>query len=89
MEIEFNPSRLPKPDLEASQPVTRRTTQPAVSSTTQPFEMTAALESKLNEIPLVRPEVVSRAKTLVADVQYPPNEVLNSLSTLLALHINS
>jgi hypothetical protein len=55
----------------------------------EPFEMTAALESKLNEIPLVRPEVVSRAKTLVADVQYPPNEVLNSLSTLLALHINS
>jgi hypothetical protein len=89
MEIEFNPSRYPKPDVGSTQPVARRDSSAPAVSTTDSFRMSADLESKLHQIPLVRPEVVARAKTLAADVQYPPDEMLTSISTLLALHMKS
>jgi hypothetical protein len=51
------------------------------------FQNAAALESKLRDIPLVRPQEVDRAQTLVAHVQYPPAEMMKSISNLLALHM--
>jgi hypothetical protein len=88
MEIDFNPGRLPKLNVDATQPVTRREAPPAVSATAPPFQMTAALESKLQAIPLVRPEVVQRAVTLLGDVKYPPDEVLQGISVLLAINLS-
>ena len=88
MEIDFNPGRLPKLNVDASQPVTRREAPPAVSATTPAFQMTATLESKLQAIPLVRPEVVSRAIGLIGDVKYPPDDVLEGISILLAMRLS-
>lgn len=85
MEIEFNPVRAAAAG--AGQPVARREAAPAVSGDV-PFERAVALEQALKEIPLVRPEKVEHARSLVADVKYPPEETLDRLANLLAIHMN-
>ena len=87
MEIDFNPSRIPKPDSGVSQPVTRRAVSPDVSAA-EPLQNAASLESKLQAIPLVRPGRVEHAKTLAANVMYPPVEMLDGISALLAIHLS-
>lgn len=85
MEIEFNPnSSAGKPD-----PVTPAARQDVVRSPRQdvPFQKTEALEDKLKEIPVVRPEQVERARSLVSDLKYPPDEMLNGIAHLLAMQI--
>lgn len=84
MEIEFNSAR--PAATGASQSVVRRegaAPAPAEAS----FERAASLEKSLKEIPLVRPEKVERARSLVMDVKYPPEETLNRIANLLALHM--
>jgi hypothetical protein len=53
------------------------------------FPSTASLESKLNEISLVRPERVEQAKALVVDGTYPPVELLARIAALLAVHLRN
>lgn len=84
MEIEFNTAR--PAATAASQTVARRETAPSVREG-EPFERAAALEKALKEIPLVRPEKVARGRSLVADIKYPPEETLDRIANLLALHI--
>ncbi len=84
MEIEFNPAR--PAATGAGQSVARRTAAPAVPAEAS-FERAAVLESSLKEIPLVRPEKVEHARSLVADVKYPPEETLDRIANLLALHM--
>ncbi len=84
MEIEFNPAR--PAATGAGQPVTRREAAPALHAEVR-FERAAALEKSLKDIPLVRPEKVEQARSLVADVKYPPEETLDRLANLLALHM--
>jgi hypothetical protein len=84
MEIEFNPGL--KADAAVSQPITcRENTQPAEN--TMPFERTQALEKTLKENS-IRPETVARASALVADENYPSDELLNKVAGVLARHIN-
>lgn len=84
MNIEFNPNR--GTYNRASQPVSRRdAVTPAPES--HPFEKAAALEQYPKGLPLVRPEKVEKARALIADVQFPPNEMLDRIANLLALHI--
>ena len=45
---------------------------------------TQALEQTLQNTPVVRPEEVSRASALVADENYPSDEMLNKMAGLLA-----
>ena len=45
-----------------------------------------AVNRALQQTPDVRPEAVNRAATLVNDVQYPPDGIVNALGRLLALH---
>jgi hypothetical protein len=86
MDIEFNPAR--PVATGAGQPVSRREAPPAVRGE-QPFERAAALEKALKEIPLVRTDKVGHAKNLVADVKYPPEETLDRIANLLAIHLKS
>ena len=85
MEVEFNVG------LAANNPVSqssvRRTpAQPAAN--TMSFENnTQALEQSLKEIPTVRPEAVDRAANLLSDANYPSNEVLNRVATVLSQNI--
>ena len=84
MEIDFNPGRIPKPDV--SQPVTRtdQTSAPAKAADSPP---SASLQSKLNDLPLVRPDKVAQASALVSDANYPPGYIVDRIAALLALHI--
>jgi hypothetical protein len=84
MEIEFNPGL--KADAAISQPITRRENTPPAENT-MPFERTQALEKTLKESS-IRPETVARASALVADENYPSDELLNKVAGVLAGHIN-
>jgi hypothetical protein len=83
MEIEFNPGRVSK--AEPSQSVARPSATPAADATS--FQGSAALLEKLKNIPTVRPEKVAYAKGLVADLKYPPNDILDRISVLLAINV--
>jgi hypothetical protein len=84
MEIEFNPSRATQNG--ASQSVSRREVAPSANDNAS-FDRAGALEKELREIPLVRPEKVEQARALYKDVKYPPDEMLDRISSLLAMHI--
>ena len=83
MEIDFNPGRVPK--VEPSQTAARpNATAPADETS---FPGSAALQAKLKNISDVRPEKVAYAKGLVADSQYPPDDVLDRIAVLLAINV--
>lgn len=86
MEIEFNPNRYSEVPSGGTGKVSRRD-EAQSSGNTAGFERTQALESALKEMPAVRPEKIARARALVADVKYPPDEVLNRIANLLAIHV--
>jgi hypothetical protein len=86
MEIEFNPNNVGRPD-----PVPPAARQDVVRSVPDdaPFQKVAALEDKLREVPLIRHENVERAKGLVSNLKYPPDDILNGIANLLAMQIKS
>jgi hypothetical protein len=86
MNIEFNPSS--PTGLGATQSAARRA--PSVTeSESSSFEQTRALEQKLSQLPDTRPEEVARARTLIADNQYPPQLMMNRIASLLAIHVKN
>jgi len=88
MEIKFNPGRIT--DSGTSQPIARGPSSPSTSEATGlPHERAQALEQSLRNAPQARPEVVDRARSLVSDAKYPPDEVLDRVSSLLASHMKS
>jgi hypothetical protein len=54
-------------------------------STTQPFEDSHSLESRLSSVPDVRPEKVDDARRMAGDPAYPPRETIKRLAALLAM----
>lgn len=46
-----------------------------------------ALEARFEAAPDIRPEVVERARGLVADPQYPPAETIRKIAQLLAINV--
>ena len=52
-----------------------------------PFEPTQTFEKTQKENS-IRPETVARASALVADENYPSDELLNKVAGVLAGHIN-
>jgi hypothetical protein len=50
------------------------------------FMASASLEGKLSALPTVRPEKVDLAKSLLANPNYPPTELLDRIAILLAVH---
>ena len=49
---------------------------------------TDRLDIRLVQTPDVRAEKVAEARKLVLDASYPPDELIDKLSALLATHIN-
>ena len=84
MEIEFNPSRVPK--TEPSQPAPRPDATAAAPDGAS-FSVTAALQDKLKNLPAIRSEKVAQAKQLVSDSKYPPSDVLDRIAVLLAIRV--
>ena len=85
MEIEFNPGRVGKPESGQMPPVS---SAPRAARVEAPFSDTNAVEASLRNGPSTRPEMVQRAASLISNVKYPPDEVLNGIATLLALHLH-
>ena len=83
MEIEFNPSRVPK--VEPSQTAVRASAPASAGETS--FAVSAALKDKLKNLSDIRPEKVAYAKDLVSNSQYPPNDVLDRIAVLLAINV--
>jgi hypothetical protein len=85
MEIEFNTNSVGKSD-----PVKHlaRPDGPHSLELDASFQ-TAGLEKKLKELSQVRPEKVEHAKALVSGPQYPPDPILKSIATLLALKLTN
>ena len=84
MKIEFSPSQLSAPG--PSSPVKGGSTAPALDQSPQMQGM-AELQRKLNELDLTRPDKLTAAQPLVSDLQYPPDELLNGIAHLLAMHL--
>jgi hypothetical protein len=77
MEIEFNTGSISQADV--SQPSPRPSvTRPAPDPVS--FTSFDSLKSQLSQISSVRPEQVARAKALVADENYPSDDVLNQVA---------
>jgi hypothetical protein len=85
MEIEFSPSQLPAP--RASTPV-KGAIAPSAATAAAPPQGMAELLSKLNDIPLTRPDKMAALQPAVSNLQYPPDQILNSIAHLLAIHLN-
>ena len=83
MQIEFNTSRIAKGDV--GQPVARPDAAP-VSTDTTSFTSTASLEAQLRDVPAVRVDKVALAKSLITNPNYPPQELLDRIAVLLAVH---
>lgn len=83
MEIEFNSSRQAQPA--SNQPV-RKPSVATSAADTAPLSA-SSLEQSVRDLPVVRPEQVERARSLIADTKYPPQEMLNRIANLLALHM--
>lgn len=75
------------------EPVTRAWAAPTRASAARAgtdsaaFEHAQALEQALQTAPAVRPEMVARARQLISDVKYPPDETIRQIATLLALSL--
>jgi hypothetical protein len=87
MEIEFNPGRYNEPGV--TQGITRKVAAAPAAADKPNFERTRAIGRALAEAPEARPEKVQQARVYAADVKYPPDEVLERLSHLLALKLKS
>ena len=83
MEIKFNPSRISQ--SESSPSTARRNAVPAASDSVS-FASSASLKNQLNQIPSVRPEKVEQAQSLINSGKYPPDDVLDRIAILLAIH---
>jgi hypothetical protein len=84
MEIDLNPNKILK--LDQAQPVARHAAAPAASSQ-ESLPAATALQNQLNDLPVVRQEMVDRANSLASATSYPPVELLNRIATLLAVHL--
>ncbi len=84
MQIDFNTSRIAKGEV--SQPTVTRPADAQVSTDTTSFTSTASLEARLRDVPPARVDKVALAKSLITNPNYPPQELLDRIATLLAVH---
>jgi hypothetical protein len=62
----------------------RSTPEPAMLSDRVSLTNSSALEQSLGNAPASRPEMVERAKALIADPNYPSSDTLSAVSRQLA-----
>ena len=83
MEIEFNTSRIASRD--SSQPTARADASPVAEQPS--FPNATSLDTQLRELATVRPDKVAQAKSLLANTNYPPLELLDRIAHLIAVNI--
>jgi hypothetical protein len=82
MEVNANTSTSPVQGVTGRTPVSPPAKPQAVDSAS--FQGVDAVNGALQQTPDVRPEVVSQARALIADAQYPPLPTIDAISKLLA-----
>ena len=85
MEIEFNPGQLPPARAAGSHHGAAAASTPAQP---EPLQGMAELQRKLNEVALTRPEKMAAMRQVISELQYPPEDLLNGIAHLLAIHLN-
>lgn len=86
MEVEFNAGLTGNTPV-SQIPVRREPAQSATAASAMSFDNTEALEQTLKQTPTVRPDAVARATALMSDPNYPSNEVLDRVATVLSQNI--
>jgi len=86
MEIKLNThldsvARVKPTPSNASRAIERKSDMPA-------FENSKALEAQLANLPDVRLDKLERALNLIGKPSYPPQETIQGLATLLAVHFH-
>jgi hypothetical protein len=84
MEIELNTSHLERVPPSPPSPRAREAASPGDDAQ---FPGTEALSQAMAQIPDSRPETVHRARQLVGSVKYPPEQTIDRISNLLAIHL--
>jgi len=82
--MHINPSHHSDPIGQTEQ-VRRSGTSPRPAADGTAFERSAALNRSLANTPEVRQQVVERARRLIEDTSYPPQEAINKIADLLAM----
>jgi hypothetical protein len=82
--MQVNPSHHSDP-VGHTEHVRRAGANPRPAADGTAFERSAALNRSLANTPEVRPQVVERARRLIEDTSYPPQEAINKIASLLAM----
>lgn len=85
MEIQPNSSRVANPATTTDTAVRRTSTREIGGE--ESLSRTTDLQSKLNELPEIRPGKVEQAKALITDDVYPPVYLLERLASLFSTNI--
>lgn len=85
MEIEFSPSQLPAPRANAQ---IEGATRPPAATASAPPQGIAELQQQLNNLALTRPDKMAALQPAVSSLQYPPDQILDSIANLLAIHLS-
>jgi hypothetical protein len=84
MEIEFNPSRFAQ--APGQKPAARSNAAPQ-PPTSKDVGLVRRFEYAVQEVSVIRPGQVERARALVANAQYPSAEMMDRVASLLATHL--
>lgn len=84
MEVNFNPKPVQVAPGRSAPPRANRCDTPSEPA----LSASRSLESRLEEVPEVRPEAVEKGKALVSSTSYPPPELVGRISRLLALALS-
>ena len=86
MKIEFSLSQPPAPRASVPANGSAPSSQTAATPALQGM---ADLQRKLNNLALTRPEKMDAAQAQIANVKYPPEQLLNGIAHLLAINFSS
>ena len=86
MEINTNLNAARVERTPAQQPAVRNST---VTSDTAVFSGAQSLAQALENVSDLRVEAVERARALISQIDYPPQETIRKLANLFAMHLDS
>lgn len=86
--MEIN-SNLSTTGVNAGVPASRQTPAQKMPSDRVSLTNSSALEDSLQNLPATRPEMVERAKSLIADPNYPSASTLGAVARHLAMNLSS
>ena len=84
MEIDFSPNQ---PAATRVNWVAKGAASPPPANQDPPLKGMADLQKQLNNLALTRPEKMEAVRQALSDVKYPPEQLLNGISHLLAIKL--